>query len=222
MNGKVLRVNFSAAHRFRSALRGARQLPFAAALLVSLGACGTAGIEKVYVSQDADGARELSSVADRRFYASDRAVYCVARGSSGRADATLEGTLRQIGDYTDLNNPVGTDRIIATLSTPMAVGSEPVIYSMGLFPLDPRGEANDLLPLPVGRFRCEFHINDEIGDGKATEFDVFPAECPATQLFTDRPCFVSGQSCPKFGVPVGQPGADPTLCTCTSGLWACQ
>jgi hypothetical protein len=80
-------------------------IAFASLLTWTAGACDTAGVSYVYMAIDSAGAQHRQV-----FYTDSNGIYCIAKFSSGRTDATLDFTVRQTHTYPwcgALNNPTG-------------------------------------------------------------------------------------------------------------------
>jgi len=69
-------------------------LLFASALTLAGSSCTTAGVSYVYMAIDGGGVQHRQI-----FYTDSSAIYCIAKFSSARADATLDFTIRQVGTY---------------------------------------------------------------------------------------------------------------------------
>jgi hypothetical protein len=95
---------------------------FGAVLTWAAGACNTAGVSYVYMAIDSGGAQHRQG-----FFTDSTAIYCIAKFSSARQDATLDFVFRQTGVFpwcAALANPTKADETPVDLYNIFALGEQ--------------------------------------------------------------------------------------------------
>jgi hypothetical protein len=174
-----------------------------------LAACSTAGLQRAYMSLDASGARKRTT-----FYTDTTAIWCDAEYSSGRADLTVDMTIRATQLWSDSAKHLVP--LASTVANGEVAGQQGTdnFASFQWVQLLPDGEMPATpLPYPVGDFVCDVTLDGQFV--ASVPFTVeFPA-CPVPPVVDGAPCagwVQNGSSCPDA---VGH------MCTCTGASWTC-
>jgi hypothetical protein len=174
--------------------------------------CNTAGFKRVFMSLDEQGNRKRST-----FYTDTTSIFCVGELVSGRADVTVQSTIKANTLYDPASGEWAKAPDLSWLGESAPGRTEGTFVSFELAKTAvAEGGARDRSPYPPGTFTCELAIDGEL-EG-AVDFNIFFPQCPVLPPS-------SGQLCAGW-VRAGSrcEGAGALSCVCdeASGIWQCE
>jgi hypothetical protein len=174
--------------------------------------CNTAGFKRVFMSLDEQGSRKRTT-----FYTDTSTIYCVGELVSGRADVTVQSTIRAKTLYDPVSNAMLPAPGIGWLGEAAPGKTEGTFVSFELVKSGTgAGHASEKGPYSVGNYSCELAIDGQFED--AVEFAIAFPSCPMLPP-------VPGQLCAGWVRERSRcEGAGARSCTCdgTSGAWQCD
>lgn len=195
-------------------------VPLGAIALVALSAActTTANISEVYTALDSEGFRRRSV-----FFTDTKEIHCIAEGSFGRPDVTVEGFIHQVRVYNSGKDDFdGADRYIGYVEIQPAVSQAaagPTKIDLLLGRTDQDGKDDDKAPYAAGSYICEVAIDGAIV--KTASFNIDFPECPPAEIVAGLPCigfFKDKATCPRFGLL----SDDKKFCNCSIKGWECD
>lgn len=197
----------------------AAAVPLGVAALSTLSACSTtANISDIYLALDSAGARRRTI-----FFTDTKEIHCIAEGSFGRQDVTVEAYIRQVRAYNPADDDFDTvDRYGSFLELTPATnpGGPPQKLDLSIRPTDEKGEFDDTKPFSAGSYKCEFMLDGEVV--KSIDFNIDFPECPGAAIFSGDPCigfYQLNKKCPGGGAK----STDKDTCNCGGpNGWECR
>ena len=182
---------------------------------LSLGAalvsCRTAGLKRVFMALDQEGNRKRTT-----FFADSSAIFCVGELVSGRADVTVQSTIKAKTLYDPSSDTMVPGLGIAWVGEAAPGSTQGTLVSFELGKGEGGAGTSEPSPYPVGTFTCELAIDGERED--SVDFDIAFPTCPMLPP-------TAGQICRGWVRPGSRcDGAGAQLCVCeaASGAWQCE
>jgi hypothetical protein len=173
--------------------------------------CRTAGLKRVFMSLDQQGNRKRTT-----FFTDSSAIFCVGELVSGRADVTVQSTIRANTLYDPSSYTMVPALGVAWLGESAPGRTDGAFVAFELAKPENGAGMSDRGLYPPGTFTCELTIDGERED--SVDFDIVFPSCPELPPLADQTC----RGWVRPGSRCQGAGAATCLCDRASGAWQCE